>query len=232
MLWYEDRLNSAAMKKEIALLAAVALGSLALGFLIVYLVLGAGRSQPLPDPFTEAGGEVPAGPVEPQPQTKQAPEQAPAVQVAPPEQEPPETPSPAQPAPESPQPAPVPAGKLDMDVGDPYVWRCWAEGEAEPYEKDRCGTLPGIEKFLAENLGLVETCVLDNAGEKAGGKLSLALKVDFGAGTVNAWLGNSTTVAGVEAISGCLRIAFAARTPPAIAHDFPRYIIFFTIDVK
>jgi hypothetical protein len=218
------------MKKEIAILAAVALGSMAAGFVLVLLVLGGGESRTLPDPFAEApaapeggggrgvardGGKHPEGPpTQPEPE-KPRPE--------------PEKPQPA--TPEPPPPVKPAQGKLALEVGAPFVWRCWAEGESDPVEKQGCGSLDGVEALVNDNLGAIETCVLDHAGGKASGKLSLALKLDFGSGKVNAWLGNSTTVSGPESISACLRSAFETKLPPPIGHDFARYIVFFTIDV-
>jgi hypothetical protein len=215
------------MKKEIAILAAVALGSMAVGFVIVLLILGPGEKQTLPDPFPggEAGGGASTQPApgagskapDPVPAKK-----APAVETPPP---PPEQPA-------APPEAPVaPSGTLALSVGDPFVWRCWAEGGSDPLEKDRCGALPGSGKIVSDNMGVIEQCVVDAAGESAKGKLSLALKLDFASGQVKAWLGNSTTVEGMEAISACLRTAFEDKSLPPMDHDYPRYIVFFTITV-
>jgi hypothetical protein len=213
------------MKKEIAILAAVAFGSMAVGFLIVLLILGPGDKRTLPDPFAATGEGAGATPAAGKAPAKASPPEAPA-KASPPEAPPPVPP----PAPPEPEPA-APSGTLALATGDPFVWRCWAEGESEPLEKDRCGSLPGAGKIVSDNLGVIERCVVDEAGQGATGKLSLALKIDFSSGQVKAWLGNSTTVEGMEAISACVRAGFEGLSPPAIDHDYPRYIVFFTITV-
>jgi hypothetical protein len=215
-------LDGPALKKEIAILVSVALGSMAVGFVIVLLVLGPGRSRTLPDPFAE---HPPAAHEQPAP--VRAPDTAPEPGKKVEQAQPPK-PAPA-PVEDEASPTPPAAGRLALEVGDPFIWRCWAEGSDDPLEKERCGSLPGIEKMVDDNLGAVETCVIEGAGTSASGKLSLALRLDFAAGTVKAWLGNSTTVQEMDSISACLREAFAAKAVPAIAHDYPRYIVFFTI---
>jgi hypothetical protein len=211
------------MKKEIAILAAVAFGSMAVGFLIVLLVLGPGEKRTLPDPFAAGGGGAGSTPAVEKKAPARPPDKA-ALPEAPPALPPP-APEPA--APEAPPAAP--SGTLALSAGDPFVWRCWAEGESEPLEKDRCGSLPGAAKIVSDNMGVIEQCVIDEAGQGATGKLSLALKLDFSSGQVKAWLGNSTTVEGMEAISACVRAGFESTSLPDIDHDYPRYIVFFTI---
>lgn len=228
MMWYLGADGRRSVKKEIAILASVAFGSMAVGFVIVLLVLGPGERNTLPDPFP--GGEAATGSQAPSGEAaKEKPAVAPAKAAAPAAKA--VDPAPV-PEPELPVAVdPAPAGELALAVGDPFIWRCWAEGQDEPLEKERCGVLAGADKLVSDNLGLIEQCVLDSAGSSAAGKLSLALKIDFSSGRVKAWLGNSTTVESMEAISGCLRAAFEDKTPPAIAHDYPRYIVFFTITV-
>lgn len=216
------------MKKEIAILAAVAFGSMAVGFLIVLLILGPGEKRTLPDPFAAGGDGAGATPAV----EKKAPAKPPAKAVLPESPPPVPPPTPPEPGPAAPEAPPAaPSGKLALSTGDPFVWRCWAEGESEPLEKDRCGSLPGAGKIVSDNLGVIERCVIDTAGQGATGKLSLALKIDFSSGQVKAWLGNSTTVEGMEAISACVRAGFENASPPGIDHDYPRYIVFFTITV-
>lgn len=210
------------MKKEIAILVSVALGSMAVGFVIVLLVLGPGQSRTLPDPFEE-----PPPAAKQQPAPARAPDKAPAPVKKVDKSEPP-APAPVE---DEASPSPPAAGRLALEVGDPFIWRCWAAGSGDPLEKERCGSLPGIEKMVGDNLGAVETCVIEGAGSSASGKLSLALRLDFDAGTVKAWLGNSTTVQEMDSISACLREAFADKAVPAVAHDYPRYIVFFTITI-
>lgn len=221
------------MRKEIVILAAVALGSMAIGFLVVLLVLGPGESRTLPDPFADrdtAAATGPGGETSPVDSTMQKGQgkQVPAG----------DGPSQAERKPGGPAAPPgkevttvLAPGRLAMEIGDPFVWRCWAEGQSDPMEKGTCGALPGVEKLVEDNLGVIEDCVLDHAGEKASGKLSLALKLDFSGGKVKAWLGNSTTVAEMESISACLRTGFDDKVVPPLEHDHPRYIVFFTITV-
>jgi len=238
------------MKKEILILAAVAVGSMTAGFLLVLLVLGPGEPTTLPDPFADGSGTAAAvetgarsakgaggaatspagsggqgsvekafgggqGTAPPPPEPVEPPAEIPRVPV-------PEVPPP-------PAPAPAATGKVKLERGDPFIWRCWTDG-GDQLDKDVCGTLPGVEALVDGNLGLIEGCVLDHAGESASGKLSLALKIDFNAGTVNCWLGNSTTVAEMEDVSACLRSRFEDVSLPPITHDHPRYIVFFTIE--
>ncbi|MBW2261677.1 MAG: hypothetical protein JRG91_06855 [Deltaproteobacteria bacterium] len=217
------------MKKEIAILASVAFGSMAAGFLIVLLILGPGEKRTLPDPF--AGGAS-TQPDEGAPRTPaKTPGKSPARAPDEPAPAPLPEPAPSEPAADKTHAPVPPSGKLALAAGDPFIWRCWAEAGSDPLEKDRCGSLPGVEKIVSDNLGVIERCVLDTAGESATGKLSLALKLDFSSGQVKAWLGNSTTVEGMDAISGCLRVGFEDTAPPSIDHDYPRYIVFFTITV-
>ena len=251
------------MRKEIAILAAVAVGSMALGFLLVLLLVGPGDRQPLPDPFApgaaaiavqEPAAAAQAGPAPAKPAAAKAapaapqvpastegtwaidplikkPDAATTVEAAAPAA-PPQAGQPAASPASPPQAAPAKySGKVALEAGAPFVWRCWAEGSDAPLEKDSCGTLAGVDGLVAGNMGAIEQCLVDSLGASATGTLSLALKIDYTGGRVKAWLGNSTKIEKMEAISGCIRTAMEGAKPPAVDHEHAVYIVFVTIGV-
>jgi hypothetical protein len=208
---------------------------MALGFFVVLLVLGPGEDTTLPDPFADSAGakigpdkEPPVAPVVDAAHEGPDPGSTGAVAVEAVEVESGSSP---QPQPTVDTPLPQVAGTISLNVGDPFIWRCWAEGSDAQLEKDACGSLAGVESIIDDRLGVIEKCVVDHAGKGASGKLSLALRVDFSDGSVKAWLGNSTTVEKMAEVSACLRTGFAEASVPSIGHDHARYIVFFNVDV-
>lgn len=228
--------------KEIIVLASVAIGSMAAGFLIVYMLLGSGQQGSLPDPFAGEGDPGAIGSRElDTPGTKATksdePEKKAARQAPEPEDDsaavkgPASTAKAVEPEPEPATVASRPTGQIGLDVGEPFIWRCWPEGSDTHLEKDACDDLPGVKDLVTEHLGIVESCVLEQLGKDASGKLSLALKLDFRDGSINAWLGNSTTVENMADVSACLRSGFENVAAPEVAHENSRYIVFFTVQV-
>jgi hypothetical protein len=224
------------VNREIIILAGVALGAMAAGFLLVMLILGPAEKRTLPDPFEGSGTPGDASGARTAP--AEAVARADAAGAPPPEQEqeqePAEEPPPSPPPPETAAQASVsspPAGQLQTSVGDPFVWRCWPEGSETHEEKEACGSLEGVSALVDDHLGMIEQCVIEHAGRDATGKLSLALKVDFADGSVNAWLGNSTTVPAMNEVSACLRDGYEHLSPPSVSHEHPRYIVFFNVEV-
>ena len=80
-------------------------------------------------------------------------------------------------------------------------------------------------------MGAIEECLVDSLGASATGTLSLALKIDYAGNRVKAWLGNSTKIDKLDAISGCIRTKLEAEKPPAVDHENSVYIVFVTIGV-
>ncbi len=269
------------MRKEIAILVVVAIGSMVLGFLLVLLLIGPGDREPLPDPFSPGHAGPGVTGVVPMPAAGSSVQDTAPV-------------SPALKAPSkvaaqadaqadaqagggtwaidplkkpgagttgaasgtagtasgtagaasgtaiaagagSAQVAPAAAqkysGKIALAAQQPFVWRCWAEGSDVPLEKDACGTLSGVDGVVDRNMGAIEQCLLGSLGASAAGTLSLALKIDYTGSRVKAWLGNSTKIDKLDAVSGCIRTKLEGEKPPAVDHAHAVYIVFVTIDV-
>jgi hypothetical protein len=185
---------TAAEKVRALPLVSVALGSMALGFCLVYFVCrpeGAdrsGTSRPLAAP--EAGPAAPstvqgsaaelrtdvdagagAPPVTPPPPA------ADAGSAPPPEQPPPVQPPPVQPPPEQPPPA-APSG---MTLERVEVRKC-AGADGVELQRDKCGRVRGVELFMARAEPTTREC-FETAFKDVPrpSRIAVTLDVDFGA---------------------------------------------------
>ena len=242
-------------KKQVAITVLTATVSMAAGFFIVYLLVGPTGSDGSEEVRTdegklpEPGKKQEAGP-EALPENK-SPEAAPgkagggsdkgtpgAVPGAAGAGEGTKQPGKAQPAEEAkptPEPAPAKAAggatAAGLTMTDHFVFRCWSQGEETPVEREACGTLAGIEGLVENRLDGIGKCVKKYGGG-SGGRISLALKIDFTKNRYRAWLGKSSTIEGVEETSACIRQLYSDVPWESMEHTFVTYIVFFNIDVN
>jgi hypothetical protein len=233
------------VKKHVIITAVTAVLSMGAGFLVVYLVVGPSDSGEVEEEEAAAeekvekgpstGGEAVKDPTVGTPSSMQSiakekktegegqegQKGAPAggagekaADVAP---VPPETP-PAQ-----------EAGPTDVSLKDYFVFRCWQAGNDTPTEKDACGGPPVFEGLVKNHLSGIGKCVKDFGGKDAG-KISLALKIYFNSRKYRAWLGNSTTISGVEETSACIRQLFSDMSFEETDHSFDTYLVFYNLE--
>ena len=241
-------------KKQVAITVLTATVSMAAGFFIVYLLVGPAGSDgsdeiqadegTLPEPGKKQGTGREAD------TEKKSPEAAPAKAGGAADRktpgavpgaagagegtnQPAEAPEPA-PGPE-PAPAPAKAGggasAAGLTMKDNFIFRCWKEGDNTPVEREGCGTLAGAEGLVESRLDGIGKCVKEYGGG-SGGKLSLALKIDFTKNRYRAWLGISSIIEGVEETSACIRQLYSDVAWESMEHSFATYIVFFNIDIN
>jgi hypothetical protein len=236
-------------RKQVIITAVTATLSMAAGFTVVYLIVGpSGSETPATMEASAEGGAKGAGgssakqaetaPVKPS--TEGTPlnledvgkPSQPDAAPAPPAQEAagPDAPGAAPP----PQPAPQPAGgegPVVVKLVDFAVMKCWKTGDETPVEKEACGKPVGLEAVVRSNLPGISACVKDFAGASPG-KISLAMKIEFAKERYRAWLGNATTIAGIEETSACLRQLYTNLPFQAMDHTFDTYLVFYSLEYQ
>ncbi len=216
-------------------LVAVALVSMAVGFLIVYLP-GRGGSSGDPDPAAtasprrRAAAEEPGTPVlavAPRP-AAEAPglEATAAPATTAPE---PESASPGTAGPAAADAGAVPGAPLRARAGDVYYWRCWDEGRDDPLPSEHCDRLRALETQIADQVPAIEACARERGAGQ--GKLSLGIELNFTAQSSRFWGGRSSTVANAADVAGCLRGRWRIDLT-AIRHVHARYSLFVPVDLE
>lgn len=228
-----------------AVLVAVALASMLVGFLVVYLPGRGGapaprEHEPAAAPAKRGSAEAPERetpvlavaprPVEnvaavPLPQTaaEATPEPATAEARAPE----PTTATAEEPA--TPASAATPGVPLRARVGDLYYWRCWDEGRDDPLPQEHCERLRAMEPIVADQLDTVASCARERGA--GAGKLSLGLELNFATNSIRYWGGRSSTIANAADVAGCVRSRWRVDMA-AIHHAHSRYTIFVPIDLE
>jgi hypothetical protein len=218
-------------------LVAVALVSMAVGFLAVYLP-GRGNgadgddppatARPGPDAAQEERS-APVLAVDPRPARQAAPGSAGAAEAS-------SSPEP-EPASATPSAAATTAadggagagGPLRARVGDVYYWRCWDEGRDDPLPSEHCERLRALEGQIAEQVGAIEACARERGAGP--GKLSLGIELNFTASSSRFWGGRSSTVANAAEVAGCLRGRWRIDLE-SIRHLHARYSLFVPVDLE
>jgi hypothetical protein len=242
------------IKRQMIITVITAALSMTAGFFAVYLFVGppgSSEDEPGPQQASKAQGGAPqAGKKPPAQSIGESPSPAP-------EQQKPEIPASAgkesaPPAPAGKSPAPatqkgpeatsppaaVPSeksadgGKTIVSLTEFSVFRCWKDGEETPVEKEGCGKPPGFEELVKDNLGGISKCVKDFSGKEPGGKISLAMKIYFEGKRYRAWLGNSTTISGIEETSACVRQFYSSVPFKDMDHSFNTYLVFYNLVVS
>jgi hypothetical protein len=233
------------VKRHVVITAVTAALSMGAGFLVVYLIVGPSDSGEREEEEAAGGEKVEGGqanggeavkdPTVGTPSSVQAiaKEKKPAGGGQESEKgEPPEgagekaaggAPAPAEP------PPPQEAGPSRVALKDYFVFRCWQAGNDTPTEKDACGSPPTFEGLVTSSLSGIDKCVKDYGGKDAG-KISLALKIYFISRKYRAWLGNSTTISGVEETSACIRQLFSDMPFEDTDHSFDTYLVFYNLE--
>jgi hypothetical protein len=128
-------------------------------------------------------------------------------------------------------PPEVPPGKTPEGVtldGSGFYLKCWDE-KGDEHPGGACERLEVLEKRFSTRLYVVDRCKQKHAGEKAQGKLSLGVEVDFEKMSVSFWNGASSEIEGAGKIATCLRSELAGLPIHGIDHKHSRYRIFFTV---
>jgi hypothetical protein len=217
-------------------LVAVALVSMLVGFLVVWLPgrrgddarTVEGPSAPVKHGQEEAARQ-PVIAVAPRPVEDAT--NAPAVPAAAPQSLRPETAAtPAAPALDAPDSAAAASGggALRARAGDLYYWRCWDDGRDDPLPQDFCERLRAIEPMIQDGLESVAACARERGAGP--GKLSLGLELNFTSKTIRYWGGRSSTVPNAADVAGCVRSRWHIDMD-AIHHAHSRYTIFVPIDL-
>ncbi|MDI7267143.1 MAG: hypothetical protein QME96_04020 [Myxococcota bacterium] len=153
-------------------MVSVALGSLALGFCLVYFVCrpegpdrsGEGRSLPAGDAVMDRGTAAPAPAVDPgvgaggSPEVSEPGVPAPERPVLDPPAPPPSAPAPV---PESPVAPSAAAGSVfgsRLTLVKTEIRKC-AGADGVELPKERCGRVRGMDLFMARNEGVVKDCI-------------------------------------------------------------------------
>ena len=225
-------------------LAIVALVSMGVGFLVVYLPgRGGGDAPPAQreerTPQKQGRAEqgetrepsTPLLAVAPRPAGTATP--APAAETAAPDTADP-TPAPApatadDSAEATPAATAAPGGALRARAGDLYYWRCWDDGRDDPLPAEHCERLRAIEPMVADQLDEVATCARERGGGP--GKLSLGLELNFTTKAIRYWGGRSSTIANAADVAGCIRNRWRIDLE-AIRHQHSRYTIFVPVDLE
>lgn len=225
-------------------LALVAIVSMAVGFLVVYLP-GRGDGDAPPPPEREQRTPARQGSAE----EGEEREAAPLLAVAP---RPAETampgtaartalPGTAEPSPEpapdttadsgeaTPGPTAAPGVALRARAGDLYYWRCWDDGRDDPLPTEHCERLRAIEPMVADQLDAVASCARERGGGP--GKLSLGLELNFTTNSIRYWGGRSSTIANAADVAGCVRNRWRIDMA-SIRHQHSRYTIFVPVDLE
>lgn len=128
-------------------------------------------------------------------------------------------------------PSEVPPGRTPEGItldGDAFYLKCWdASGEELP--GSACDRLEVLEKRFSTRLYVVDKCRQKSAGDKAQGKLSLGVEVDFDKMSLSYWNGASSEIEGAGKIATCLRTELAGLPIHGFDHKYERYRIFFTV---
>lgn len=128
-------------------------------------------------------------------------------------------------------PPEVPPGQTPEGVaidGAPLYLKCWDE-LSEVHRGKACGRLKLLEKRFTTRLYVVDRCKRKIAGDRATGKLSLGIAVDFEEMSLGFWSGPSSDVTGAAQITSCLRDELAGLPLHGIEHDSIRYRLFQTV---
>ncbi|MCP4676564.1 MAG: SH3 domain-containing protein [Deltaproteobacteria bacterium] len=128
-------------------------------------------------------------------------------------------------------PAEVPPGRTPDGVaadGAGFYLKCWDENGAE-LPGESCDRLKVLEKRFSTRLYVVDRCKKKQIGDKAEGKLSLGVEVDFGKMSLSFWNGASSNIEGAGKIATCLRTELAGLPIRGFDHKYQRYRIFFTV---
>jgi len=229
------------VKRHLVITAVTATLSMAAGFLVVYLIVGpsdSGESDDEESAEEERGGksEPPKGP-KAEDSTIGTPSSMQAIaKEKPPAGE--EKGAPAEgaaekaaegsPPPEEPPP-PQETGPSIVNLKDYFVFRCWQAGNDTPTEKEACGNPQAFEGLVRNHLSSISKCVKDYGGKEPG-KISLALKIYFISRKYRAWLGNSTTIGGVEETSACIRQLYSDMAFEDTDHTFDTYLVFYNLE--
>jgi len=238
-------------RKQVIITAVTATLSMAAGFLVVYLLVGpsgseiAGTTQAPAEGGTKGAGKPSVEPSEAaqespstegtpisledigKPSQPDAASTSQAQETAGPDAS--GTAPPPQPAPQPAAPPPAADGPIVVTLVDFTVMKCWKTGDETPIEKEACGKPVGFESLVKSNLGGISACVRDFAGTSPG-KVSLAMKIEFTKQRYRAWLGNATTISGIEETSACLRQMYASLPFQDMDHTFDTYLIFYSLE--
>jgi len=237
------------VKRHVVITAVTAVFSMAAGFLVVYLIVGPSDSGVSDDDVgAEEGkaesGESPKGEAmkdstvgtpssmqaiakEEKPEAKEQGQEKGAPAGGGPEEGTDGSPAGLEPPP--PREKVEEAGPSIVALKDYFVFRCWQAGNDTPTEKEACGNPPAFEGLVKNHLSSISKCVKEFGG-KDPGKISLALKIYFISRKYRAWLGNSTTVSGVEETSACIRQLYSDMSFEDTDHSFDTYLVFYNLE--
>jgi hypothetical protein len=213
-------------------LLGVAVGSLVVGFLLVYALGQSAAEAPgqhrAASPRAPATPEAPPRPaaIEPGPAAAAPPPAAPPTAAAP------GTPSsPATPPTETPQvptpPAQGAASARGSTVGEAFYFRCWEAGQSEPAPEGTCDRLPELERRIAAQLPELEACASGTAGT-----LSLGIEVQLRAKLATYWAGRRSTITPVEPVIACARTRLADTNLEGLEGRFRKYTLFLPIELR
>ncbi len=233
-------------KVEVIRILILAVVSFVLGFGLVIFFLGPGTSDApddLPDLSGEAGAKVAAAP--PSASAADAPEVEASTGYAPNPGDNPllpasaesgessngASPSSGEAADEASAPPEVPPGRTPENVsldGSAFYLKCWDANDSET-PGESCDHLTVLEKRMATRLYVIDRCKQEHAGEKAEGKLSLGVEVDFAKGSISFWNGPSSTLENAAKVATCLRTELNGLPITGVEHKVSRYRLFFTV---
>jgi hypothetical protein len=128
-------------------------------------------------------------------------------------------------------PVEVPPGRTPENValdGSAFYLKCWDDNNAEIPGTD-CDRLEVLEKRFSTRLYVVEKCRIKHAGEKAEGKLSIGMEVDFGAKALSFWNGASSDLEKASEVAVCLRDELKGLPIHSVDHKHSKYRMFFTV---
>jgi hypothetical protein len=180
---------------------------------------------------TQATAVQPSAPSEPAPVIEPAEAQSAATAGAAPETGAPQEAEETATVNEANAPPEVPPGKTPDNValdGGAFYLKCWDKsGTAIPGAS--CDKLSVLEKRVATRVYVVDRCKKKHAGDKAQGKLSLGVEVDFDKASVNYWNGPSSTLENAAKVATCLRTELNGLPIRGAAHKYSKYRMFFTV---
>ncbi len=231
---------------EVVKVLILAVVSFALGFGLVIFFLGPGDTASPDDGAreevvsaeqnreSEGGGAAPTAPGGYAPEGSAgfhpSPAEVPAEQPAA-ESTGDDVPQGAGMADEASAPAEVPPGKTPENValdGSAFYLKCW-DAKGGEIAGSSCDGLRVLEKRFSTRLYVVDQCKIKHSGEKAEGKLSLGMEVDFANQSLSYWNGASSTLENAASVAKCLRTELNGLPIHSVEHKYLKYRIFFTV---
>lgn len=128
-------------------------------------------------------------------------------------------------------PVEVPPGRTPDNVaidGAAFYLKCWDDNGGE-ISGASCDKLSVLEKRFSTRLYVVDKCKQKHAGDKAEGKLSIGMEVDFEQNALSFWNGASSDLEKANQVAVCLKGELNGLPIHSVNHKYSKYRIFFTL---